>query len=401
MTEEVGSEKAVDERRETKPISLNRAAGPDLLRSLAILLVMLWHLPKVATPSFLAGVKPFGWIGVDLFFVLSGYLIGAQLMAKIARGERLDLADFYLRRSVRILPAFLVVLALYAAFPVMREAQGMLPLWRFLTFTMNFDLEYQLTGTFSHAWSLCVEEHFYLILPMLLLVPFRSAVPVVGLALAIVLVGMLLRFEIWQEGVGERLEAAKVVNPSRLYFESIYYPTYARLDGLVFGVLLAAARVFRPAQWQRYFGVRLSFALGGLLLAGALVLLAHRGGLPPMAHLPALSLPGAVVAYPLLALAFTLILSASLDAEMQRRFRVPGAASIALLSYSLYLTHKAVMHLDEVFIGTDRLPAGTGLLVYFATSFATAALLWALVERPFLQLRSRLLAPSAVDRDSA
>jgi peptidoglycan/LPS O-acetylase OafA/YrhL len=59
------------------------------------------------------------------------------------------------------------------------------------------------------------------------------------------------------------------------------------------------------------------------------------------------------------------------------------------------------MHLDEVFIGTDRLPAGTGLLVYFATSFATAALLWALVERPFLQLRSRLLAPSAVDRDSA
>ena len=394
MTEDVGSGKAGQQRRETKPISLNRAAGPDLLRALAILLVMLWHLPKVATPAVLAGVKPFGWIGVDLFFVLSGYLIGTQLMAKIARGEGVDFGDFYSRRSLRILPAFLVVLALYAAFPIMREAHGMLPLWRFLTFTMNFDLEFQLTGTFSHAWSLCVEEHFYLIFPLLLLIPFRSAMPVVGLALAIVLAGMLLRFGIWQEGLGEHLATAEAVNPSRLYFESIYYPTYARLDGLVFGVLLAAARVFRPAQWRHYFGVRLSCALGGLLLAGALVLLAYRGGLSPKVHLPALSLPGAIFAYPLLALAFALILSASLDAGAQRWFRVPGAASIALLSYSLYLTHKAVMHLVDVFIGADRLPAGTGLLVYFGTSFAAAALLWALVERPFLQLRSRLLARS-------
>jgi hypothetical protein len=64
---------------------------------------MLWHLPKAATPEWLAQAKPFGWIGVDLFFVLSGYLIGTELLTSPGRGRRLDLPAFYLRRSFRIL----------------------------------------------------------------------------------------------------------------------------------------------------------------------------------------------------------------------------------------------------------------------------------------------------------
>src|SRR5882672_538859 len=133
----------------TRAMPVSRSAGADLLRALAILLVMFWHLPTTATPALLAGLKPYGWIGVDLFFVLSGYLIGTQLLTPIARGERPDLGVFYLRRSLRILPAFLVVLALYAVSPALWEAPAMQPLWRFVTFTMNFDLAYQLTGTFS------------------------------------------------------------------------------------------------------------------------------------------------------------------------------------------------------------------------------------------------------------
>jgi peptidoglycan/LPS O-acetylase OafA/YrhL len=100
-----------------------RSAGPDLLRAVAILLVMLWHLPRPATPEFLEGFKMYGWTGVDLFFVLSGYLIGTQLLAPLARGQRLSLRDFYLRRALRILPAFLAVLTLYVLFPSIRETR--------------------------------------------------------------------------------------------------------------------------------------------------------------------------------------------------------------------------------------------------------------------------------------
>jgi hypothetical protein len=78
-----------------------RSVGADLLRALAILLVMLWHLPKPATPALLGALKPYGWIGVDLFFVLSGYLIGTQLLTPLVRSERVNLRAFFVRRSFR------------------------------------------------------------------------------------------------------------------------------------------------------------------------------------------------------------------------------------------------------------------------------------------------------------
>ncbi|HWK47656.1 MAG TPA: acyltransferase [Stellaceae bacterium] len=372
-----------------------RAAGPDLMRALAILLVMLWHLPTPATPALLAGVKPYGWIGVDLFFVLSGYLIGTQLLTPVARGERPDFRAFFLRRAFRILPAFLVVLALYALFPILWEAPDMRPLWRFLTFTMNFDLTYQLAGTFSQAWSLCVEAHFYLILPLLVLLfgRIRSAIPVLGVAISIVLIGMVLRYAIWNDVIGAGLGAGNHKGLGSFYLEDIYYPTYCRLDGLVFGVSLTAAKLFWPEFWRRHADARVLFAAGVVFLAASLALIAYRGALAPTrAHLPTLSLPGAVAAYPLFAFGCTLILAALIEAEaVLSRWRLPGVALVAVLSYSLYLTHKLVMHLDGLLIGPDRLEGGTGFLIYFGTSLVAAGALWLLVERPFLRLRNSVL----------
>ena len=71
-----------------------RNPGLDLLRSAAILLVMLWHVPGVAVPEFALRLRRVGWTGVDLFFVLSGYLIGRQLMRAYARGVRPSFGDF-------------------------------------------------------------------------------------------------------------------------------------------------------------------------------------------------------------------------------------------------------------------------------------------------------------------
>src|SRR5262249_20761413 len=111
--------------------SRGRSAGADWLRALAILLVMLWHLPAAATPAMLSDLQEYAWLGVDIFFVLSGYLIGAQLMTPIAQGRCPSLGGFYLRRAMRIFPAFFVVLFIYVCIPSARESPSMAPAWRF------------------------------------------------------------------------------------------------------------------------------------------------------------------------------------------------------------------------------------------------------------------------------
>ena len=96
-----------------------RLPGLDLLRAIAVLWTMQFH-------SFIVGglgedwrwLERYGWMGVDLFFVLSGFLIGGQLLRPLARGESPSLRDFYLKRAFRILPAFWVVLALYGVFVI-------------------------------------------------------------------------------------------------------------------------------------------------------------------------------------------------------------------------------------------------------------------------------------------
>jgi len=144
-----------------------RQPGLDLLRTAAILLVAVFHIHLEHAPRFLLPVQQCGWMGVDLFFVLSGYLIGSQLLRPYTRNAVPSVRLFFLRRAFRVLPAFLVVLFVYFLFPAFRERPNLPDLWRFLTFTQNFGL--QAPAAFSHDWSLCVEEHFYLVLPLLFL----------------------------------------------------------------------------------------------------------------------------------------------------------------------------------------------------------------------------------------
>jgi peptidoglycan/LPS O-acetylase OafA/YrhL len=109
-----------------------------------------------------------GWMGVDLFFVLSGYLICGQLLDGGANGERQSAQTFYVRRALRILPIYSLVVAAYFLFPGIREAPTIQPAWQFWTFTENLFFAPSLSSAFSHVWSLCVEEHFYLLAPLIL-----------------------------------------------------------------------------------------------------------------------------------------------------------------------------------------------------------------------------------------
>src|SRR5262249_10954800 len=189
-------------------------------------------------------VHRWGWIGVDLFFVLSGYLIGGQLLAALARDQRLNLGRFFARRALRIMPAYFVILAIYFLVPPWREYPDMAqPLWKFLLSVQNVALH---GGTaFSHAWSLAVEDQFYLALPFILLVLFWQPRAAIIVSCAIVVGGVLLR---------AFLAAQNPTVDGGVSFRGfqawIYYPTWTRLDPLVFGVSIAAIEKFRPLLWQ-------------------------------------------------------------------------------------------------------------------------------------------------------
>ncbi len=107
---------AVDPRFQDR----ERQPGLDLLRALAIIVVVIYHAGIMGFPMP-GRVDRWGWIGVDLFFVLSGYLIGGQLLAPLARDRRIHLGRFFARRALRIMPAYFVVLAVYFLLPPLRE----------------------------------------------------------------------------------------------------------------------------------------------------------------------------------------------------------------------------------------------------------------------------------------
>ncbi len=354
------------------------APGLDTLRALAILLVLSFHYPREGAPEWFAAVARFGWIGVDLFFVLSGFLIGRQLLAPLAAGERPRLGVFCLRRLLRVLPAYWVVLAVYAFVPDAREQMDMAPLWSFVTFTQNFGLE---GGAFSHAWSLCIEEQFYLALPLLVLalagrVRWRG---VVALVLGIILVGLVIRMSLWWIHIETPPPEAAVW---RLYRRWIYYPTWCRMDGLLAGVVLALVQTFRPASWARWMRAPL----------GAVLLTALCLGLSGPLCTDNKTLVSSALLFPLVSLGFAaLVVFAMTDAGALSLGRVPGARWLASVTYCVYLSHKLVLHavhgaLAKYGMGTYH-PAT--LLTSAVCVLAVATLLHLGVERPFLRLRER------------
>ena len=364
-----------------------RYPGLDLLRALAIVWVMFFHSWVVGgLPPEWAWLSRYGWMGVDLFFVLSGFLIGGQVLAPLSRGEPLRFGDFYLRRAFRILPAYWVVLALYVCVPAWREAPLLEPLWKFLLMVMNLGNDYS-RSAFSHAWSLCVEEHFYLAFPLLawLLMRRPSAGKVIALAVAVLVGGIALRAGIWLHGTAAEAAGAA---PRNWFIEDLYFPTWNRLDGLLCGVLLAAFKTFRPALWTRV-QQHANAVLGSGIAAMALALWLFRDRT---------GLVGNAVGWPVLSIGLALLVFAGADRRgLIGRWSVPGAAWLAGISYSLYLVHKAVFKWVQVNLEDAIADWGMAqVLVYGLLSVLAAAVLHYVVERPFLRLRGRVLMRGSV-----
>jgi peptidoglycan/LPS O-acetylase OafA/YrhL len=353
-----------------------RQPGLDLLRALAIIVVVIYHAGIMGFPMP-GRVHRWGWIGVDLFFVLSGYLIGGQLLAPLARDQSINLGRFFARRALRIMPAYFVILAIYIFLPSWREYPEMTLWWKFVVSVQNIGLH---GGTaFSHAWSLAVEDQFYLALPFVLLFVNRWPRAALIVPCLIVCGGIALRtFLAFQN-------PAEISGVSYRGFQTwIYYPTWTRLDPLVFGVALAAIEKFRPQWWKRLTNSAIWLWLPGLALIVYTLWLGEG---------EYLSMTAAVSQFPLIAIGMAALLVCAVSPRLPlRRVAIPGAAFIASIAYSAYLIQKLVIHFvgqfcldhDIALTSTSAL-IGVELCVYLA-----ATVLFLTVERPFLQLRHRL-----------
>ena len=344
------------------------AYRPDVdgLRALAVSVVVLFHL--------VPGTLPGGYLGVDIFFVISGYLISGMILADLRRG-RFSLLDFYLRRVRRILPALLTMLlgvSLLALLILMPDemAQFASNVTAGALFVPNLVLARE-AGYFDaaaaanpllHLWSLGVEEQFYLLWPaaLMLLVPRVSLRAVVFTMIAIVVVSFALQL------------ALAPGSPN-----AAFYLPITRFWQLMAGALLAAAEIRRAAAgaavpvrpaWR---GHALSFA-GLALIAGAILLARGR---------PA-GAPGLAVAATLGA---ALFIAAGRDALPNRRlFAWRPVVYVGLISYPLYLWHwppLSFLHIMEL----DRGASGAWLQLG-AAAFAVLA---AMATYHFIELPLR------------
>lgn len=361
-----------------------RFSGLDHLRALAIIIVFVYHYSLFGHPPGLYDcLGSWGWTGVDLFFVLSGYLIGGQLFAKIARDQPVSYGEFYVKRSLRILPAYFAVLLLYFTIPAFTERSHLPPLWRFLTFTQNFGLDLSTEGAFSHAWSLCIEEQFYLFLPLLIigLTALHAGKKAVWIIPALFLFGFAVRGFIWYDVLPKQPDFGKA------YYEFIYYPTWSRLDGLLAGVALSAFYYFQPAAWQRLTRHGNRILLIALALVAGAWFISHDDN--------QYELRGAIFGYPAISIAYgVLVLAALSPTSILYRYSSIITRTIATLSYAIYLTHKQLIHLTHEALHRYNIGDDTYVSFWISTAVGLAGgwLLHLLVEKPFLRLRDKWLA---------
>jgi peptidoglycan/LPS O-acetylase OafA/YrhL len=306
-----------------------------------------------------------GWIGVELFFVLSGFLIGSQLLQSVAKEGRVDFKRFYLKRSFRILPSYYFVLTLYYLWPSFREHPEMDPAWKFILFAMNYGRKGE---AFSHAWSLCIEEHFYLIFPSIVaLWMWRPKIFRPVLLISCALVGVVaLRYYLWSTNAP--------------FYPSVYRPTHTHIDGLVVGVMLAALREKQPLVWQRLVSYPSGIFITGLVLVGIGV---YQGFSEVFSY---------VWSFTFISVGFgALVVAAMAPGFWLATLKIRGVSWLAAMAFTLYLTHKQMIHMAARVVGDYMEHRALTIALSISFMLLAACVVHYGIERPFLKLRDQIL----------
>jgi peptidoglycan/LPS O-acetylase OafA/YrhL len=345
---------------------MKRVPQLDGVRGIAILVVML-HNQRFDFPSLhLPALFAHGWMGVDLFFALSGFLItGILLDAEASPGY---FTNFYARRCLRIWPLYYaVLLVMFLAVPLARPSMAAPtfershPWWSYLFYVQNFVVAAPTSavGPLAVTWSLAVEEQFYLAWPWV--AKFCSRAQLCVIAAGVIVISPLLRIYLGAHEV------------------DLYANTFCRLDGIMWGALLAVATrsaSFQPAKLLR--AAWASLVVGAALALAAATL--HMGW----------------IVYSLSAfasIAFIYLALFSPDRWLQRLVAHPFLVYTGVISYGLYLLHKLPFDVAKS-LPLDRY-AVVALPAMLGICYALATASWVLYERPFLELKRFFVSNAA------
>ena len=342
----------------------------DAVRGLAALIVVMHNINLKYPLPFVPRLFNDGWMGVDLFFVLSGFLITGILFD--TRPSEAYFKNFYARRCLRIWPLYYALLIfMFILVPHFRPSDAHMifeprssPWWAYPLFLQNFlvPIPTMAVGALAVTWSLAIEEQFYLVWP--LIVRFCNARRLRFITVAVICLSPGLRYY---------LSAYHVI---------IYSNVFCRLDGLMAGALLSLLvrdREFIPVSFLRRAWIL-------FVVAALLALISQK-----------LNATWIVFSFTALAsVAFVYLAMFSpqpwFQAVLHNRFLI----FTGTISYGLYLLHKIPVDLAQS-LHLDRYP-GLAFPVIFAAAFLLAFLSWNLLEKPFLGLKRFFRsAPSAPD----
>ena len=322
-----------------------RIPALDGLRGIAILLVVLYHSFGKGRAS--STPLSWGWAGVDLFFVLSGFLIGGILWDT----RRDPLLSFYQRRAWRILPPYLLLVSI--CFILHGHQKGEIPLSAYLTFSQNwFVVLFVFPGALGATWSLAIEEQFYLASPWV----FRrlSKRAVVATLLLTCAAAAVFRSLIAQPGLRYQL-------------------TICRADAIAVGCLVALA--WREPAIVRWLGERRALVTGTWMVLGALCVWILSGN----------TWDKLVEGYS----AIAMLCAASLWIAVTQKPRWLAwwpLTRAGRISYGLYLYHSAIAEIARPWFSSSVM----AFLILVPVSWCAAEFSWRYLERPLLERRRRL-----------
>lgn len=355
----------------------------DGLRGIAVLLVMVYHFSKMPMISF---DFELGWIGVQLFFVLSGYLITRILLHDKKHNFSFYIKRFYWRRSLRIFPIyFLYLFVITAIYKITGEPTDFPFASAFLfTYTYNFSVLFdgwEITRLYSHLWSLSVEEQFYLIWPAL--VYFLSAVNLKRLCIALLVAIPILRHIIW-------ITLAQTLATEELAQIGVYWFTFSHFDAFAIGALL---NLLNESQQRRY--VNLSWLFWLLVLSAGLLNLLNYGT-PLTAYewtslgylLPETKNLQHIWSYSLLNLLFGVIILRNIRLNsrwLSNNFLV----FVGKISYGMYLYHFILIVVVEKMFEQPLINDYVTLVIYTGLVTFVSYLSYIILEKQLLALKNK------------
>ena len=344
----------------------------DGLRGISILFVLLCHCNIAG--GFFSG----GFIGVDIFFVTSGFLITSILLEEWHEHQRIDLGTFYLRRACRLLPALFVMVAVYVLVGVIFTSNGFGfvkdALWA-VSYIANWSHIYNHEHDFlEHSWSLSIEEQFYLLWPLCLILLIRRVRSQQGIFWVILTAAVL--------STGLRLALQR----SGSEITRLYMGLDTRADAILFGCATAfLARMARPQMnsWRLAVMQHASLAAAGGLVIIALSARYDGWNMVRYGYFAAALLTAVIIFY----------LPMHKGGALVAILNNGGLIQTGKISYGIYLWHYPILRMLQAHFGYDWLWT---MLYGVPLSYLAALASCRLVEKPFLSLGKRKIAAAVL-----